>query len=237
MKIWQYKDLVVQYIAIYPNILRFFNPSCEQLYRNTQCKQKGIEQIEDKNKDSIAIPFYTLLGEIFEIHGHLQWLRRQIIYLVRITFGSTIERQIYRAMTWAGSEQQVFWYVQCFKNTMWGDYPANTELEDPVKREHLRGRVRMSLLNTPPHLLNVLFGANKTRKGLAKILDTMEVRTHTKQCVYTVLELTVLHLIGTDPERSDRLKIKNLRNRKQILDDVADRWIFAFRFDSCLSMF
>lgn len=54
------------------SIFRFFNPSCEQLYRNTQSKQKGTELIEDKNKDSIAIPFYTLLGEIFEIHGHLQ---------------------------------------------------------------------------------------------------------------------------------------------------------------------
>lgn len=195
------------------HVYRFFNPSCEQLYLNTQSKKKGAEQIDDKNKDSIAIPFYTLLGEIFEIHGHLQWLRRQIIFLVRITFGSTIERQIYRAMGWAGSEQQVFWYIQCFKTAMWGDYPVSTELSDPVKREHLRGKVRMSLLNTPPHLLNVLFGTNKTRKGLAKILDTMEMRSHTKHCVYTVLELVLLHLIGTDPERNDRMKL-NLRSTK-----------------------
>ena len=196
-------------------IFRFFNPSCEQLYRSTQSKQKGSEQTEDKNKDSIAIPFYTLLGEIFEIHGHLQWLRRQIIYLVRITFGSTIERQIYRAMNWAGSEQQVFWYIQCFRSSMWGDLPPNVELEDPVKREHLRGRVRMSLLNTPPHLLNVLFGANKTRKGLAKILDTMEVRSHAKNCVYTIIELVLLHLIGTEPECGNRLKISLLQKKKK----------------------
>ena len=114
-------------------------------------------------------------------------------------------------MSWAGSEQQVFWYIQCFKNTMWGDYPTDTELNDPLKREHLRGRVRMSLLNTPPHLLNVLFGTNKTRKGLAKILDTMEVRTHAKHCMYTVVELVLLHLIGTDPEKCERL---TLRSRK-----------------------
>ncbi|KAL5255186.1 hypothetical protein ACHWQZ_G014577 [Mnemiopsis leidyi] len=195
------------------HVYRFFNPSCEQLYRSTQSKQKGDEQTEDKNKDSIAIPFYTLLGEIFEIHGHLQWLRRQIIYLVRITFGSTIERQIYRAMNWAGSEQQVFWYVQCFKTSMWGDLPANPELEDPVKREHLRGRVRMSLLNTPPHLLNVLFGANKTRKGLAKILDTMEVRAHAKNCVYTIVELLLLHLIGTEPDCANRMKVSFLKRK------------------------
>ena len=70
---------------------------------------------------------------------------------------------------------------------MWGDVSVSTELADPVKREMLRGKVRMSLLNTPPHLLNVLFGANKTRKGLAKLLDTMEVRSHAKHCLYTVI--------------------------------------------------
>ena len=92
---------------------------------------------------------------------------------------------------------------------MWGDSPGTTELDDPVKREMMRGRVRMSLLNTPPHLLNVLFGANKTRKGLAKILDTMELRAHAKHCLYTVLELVLLHLIGTDPERNDRVSFGN----------------------------
>lgn len=135
------------------------------------------------------------------------------MYLVRITFGSTIERQIYRAMSWAGSEQQVFWYIQTFKSAMWGDVLPSPELRDPVKREHMRGKVRMSLLNTPPHILNVLFGTNKTRKGLAKLLDTMEKRRHTKHCFYTIIELLLLHLIGTDPDRNERLKL-SLRNKR-----------------------
>ena len=71
----------------------------------------------------------------------------------------------------------------------------------------------MSLLNTPPHLLNVLFGANKTRKGLAKILDTMEVRAHAKNCVYTIVELLLLHLIGTEPDCANRMKVSFLKRK------------------------
>ena len=66
-------------------LCRFFNPSCEQLYRSSQTKQTSSELSDDKSKDSIAIPFYTLLGEIFEIHGHLQWLRYVINTNYRIT--------------------------------------------------------------------------------------------------------------------------------------------------------
>ena len=168
------------------------------LYRSSQSKKSISELTEDKNKDNVAIPFYTLLGEIFEIHGHLQWLRRQIIYLVRITFGSSIERQIFRAINWAGSEQQLIWYTQCFKGSMWGDSSADEVTEED--RLARKKRVRTSLLSTPPHLLVVLFGASKTKKGLTKLLDTLAVPKHGKHLLYTITELVLLHFIETQPE-------------------------------------
>lgn len=46
---------------------------------------------EDK-KDSIAEPLYTLIGEIFELKGVFNWLRRTLIIFVQITYGQTINR-------------------------------------------------------------------------------------------------------------------------------------------------
>ena len=162
------------------------------MYQQNSVSVSYTEEDDDIHKDSIAIPFYSLLGEIFEIHGHLQWLRRQIIYLVRITFGGTIERQIYRAMSWATSEQQILWYLQSFKTAMWGG-PSYLECND---KKAIRAQVKTTLLQTPPQLLVVLFGASKTRKGLVKLLDTIENVNETKQLVYTAIELLMLHMIG-----------------------------------------
>ena len=187
-------------MLFYKSNFRFFNPSCDLLYRAPTSKTGLGEVREDKHKDSIAIPFYTLLGEIFEIHGHLQWLRRQIIYLVRITFGSTIERQIYRALGWAASEQQLIWYTQCLKSSLWCNLSPAVPPSGEGDAAERRKRVRGCLLNTPPHLLVVLFGASKTKKGLTKILDTLEVPRHGKHLIYTTLELLLLHFIGNQHE-------------------------------------
>lgn len=44
------------------------------------------------NKDAIAEPLYTLLGEIFDLRGVFRWLRRSLITFVQITYGRTINR-------------------------------------------------------------------------------------------------------------------------------------------------
>lgn len=93
---------------------------------------------------------------------------------------------------------------------MWGTHAAPL-ITDTLKLEEIRGRVRISLLNTPPHLLIVLFGASKTRKGLAKMLDLMEKPEHGRLFWFTVIELVMLHLIETDP---DRLLIEGLKFRR-----------------------
>lgn len=44
------------------------------------------------NKDAIAEPLYTLLGEVFDLRGVFRWLRRSLITFVQITYGRTINR-------------------------------------------------------------------------------------------------------------------------------------------------
>lgn len=47
------------------------------------------------NRDAIAEPLYTLLGEIFDLRGVFRWLRRSLITFVQITYGRTINRFVH----------------------------------------------------------------------------------------------------------------------------------------------
>jgi hypothetical protein len=42
--------------------------------------------------DGIAEPLYSLLGEVFDLHGVFKWLRKTLITFVQITYGRTINR-------------------------------------------------------------------------------------------------------------------------------------------------
>ena len=148
------------------------------------------------------MPCYKLIGEVFELQGHLQWLRRQIIYLVRITFGSSFERQIALFMGWLCAEAQVCWYLQTANSALF--HAPAAPAPSPAQREDVRARVRGGLLNAPPHLLLVLFGPSMTRRGLLKLLNTVDQPLQTKQLLYTVLELFLLHSIGTTKKTKKR---------------------------------
>jgi sorting nexin-25 len=42
--------------------------------------------------DGIAEPLYSLLGEVFDLHGDTKWLRETLITFVQITYGRTVNR-------------------------------------------------------------------------------------------------------------------------------------------------
>lgn len=176
---------------------RFFNPSCERLYTATSNSSLRTIDEEEKAKDTIAIPFYNLVGEMFELHGRLQWVRRQTVFLIRITFGSTIERQISRAMAWCCEEQQVLWYLQTFHGCLWPLHQQEHKPATDEEKHRTREEVVSRLLDNPPQLLLVLFGPGKTKKGLQKVAEFIDSPDHPRQFVFTMLELLLLQVVGT----------------------------------------
>lgn len=65
------------------------------LLDDTDSGRSATDGIFNVNKDAIAEPLYTLLGEIFDLRGVFRWLRRSLITFVQITYGRTINRFVF----------------------------------------------------------------------------------------------------------------------------------------------
>ncbi|KAK2563095.1 Sorting nexin-25 [Acropora cervicornis] len=70
-------------------------------------------------KDSIAEPFYGLIGEVFELKGVFKWLRRSLIAFVHVTSGGNINKEIHGMVEWLVSESMVMYYIHLFRDSMW----------------------------------------------------------------------------------------------------------------------
>jgi hypothetical protein len=53
-----------------------------------------LHRTEDRSKDSIAEPLYSLISEVYELHGMFKWLRKSFISFVEVTFGRSINRYV-----------------------------------------------------------------------------------------------------------------------------------------------
>jgi len=62
------------------------------LLDDSESGRTGTDTYLNVNKDAIAEPLYTLLGEVFDLRGVFRWLRRSLITFVQITYGRTINR-------------------------------------------------------------------------------------------------------------------------------------------------
>lgn len=65
------------------------------LLDDTDSARSATDGCLNINRDAIAEPLYTLLGEIFDLRGVFRWLRRSLITFVQITYGRTINRFVY----------------------------------------------------------------------------------------------------------------------------------------------
>ncbi|XP_071038041.1 sorting nexin-25 isoform X1 [Parasteatoda tepidariorum] len=145
---------------------------------------------KDDKKDSIAEPLYVLIGEIFELKGVFNWLRKSLITFVQITYGSTINRQLRETVSYILSEPMLLFYLQLFRDTMWppDKQVLNVEERSVEKKLETKHMAKEMFLNNPPVILNKLIGEQNTRKGLSKVFDALQNQYFNKQLFYKILE-------------------------------------------------
>lgn len=156
-------------------------------------KLNGQRTLDD-TKDTIAEPLYSLLSEIFDMRGVFKYLRKTLIAFVQVTYGRTINRQIYDTISWYLSEQMLYYYINLFMKNWWPGGvlakagPPRSEEERKVTADEAR---EMFVTNVP-EVLVTLVGANAARNGAKKIFDSLQHKEMNKQLFYVSLYFSSL---------------------------------------------
>ncbi|XP_053981477.1 sorting nexin-25-like [Hylaeus volcanicus] len=164
------------------------------LLDDTDSSRSVIDGYLSVNKDAIAEPLYTLLGEIFDLRGVFRWLRRSLITFVQITYGRTINRQIRDTIAWVFSEPMLHYYIQLFMKSWWpnGHLVSETTFRTDEEKLRTRGEARRQFLNNVPEVLTNLVGAQSAQRGAIKVFDSLQNTNLNKQLFYDIFEV-VMH--------------------------------------------
>ncbi|XP_071484114.1 sorting nexin-13-like [Diadema antillarum] len=151
--------------------------------------------IGSSDDDNIPLRVMLLLvDEVFDLKNRDQWLRRQVIALLRqiikAAFGTKINSRIIEGVEALTAPGQVAELVKRFKESFW---PGGVLAEDPTPREEstkLRTRVaaKAELFGSVPDDLKNFIGSETTRRGMLRIFDMLQNQMLNKRLFYVLLE-------------------------------------------------
>lgn len=152
----------------------------------------GLDQGDDEN-----IPLrimLLLMDEVFDLRNRNQWLRRQIVVilrqLIKATFGDRINRKIVDYVDFAASSQQVAEYVRHFRDSYWpGGVLADSLPERPpdVKRR-MRMVTKAKMIGAMPEELKRFLGTDIVREGISRVFDMFQHVNLNKRLFYVLAE-------------------------------------------------
>ncbi|XP_060599757.1 sorting nexin-25-like [Ruditapes philippinarum] len=155
------------------------------------------DKTEDRSKDSIAEPLYSLISEVYELHGMFKWLRKSFISFVEVTFGRSINRQLRETIYWIFSEPMIIYYIRNFKESMWPHGVLAPSLPPRSDEEKLRTRLKAKekFLQIQPDAVKTLVGEENKRRGTIKMFEVLQDTRLNKQLFYGMLLLLIQHVV------------------------------------------
>ena len=104
--------------------------------------------------DSIAKPFYAFIDILFdEQRGLLKLIRMTLVQFIRVTYGSTINRQVRRYIVSRFQEEYLVKHLITLRDTFWPKNPIvkrQTSTDD--KKKDRRQQAKQLLLSNIPGL-------------------------------------------------------------------------------------
>nr|KAF6480899.1 hypothetical protein HJG59_010693 [Molossus molossus] len=130
----------------------------------------------DGRKDSLAEPCFMSIGEIFELRAMLKWVRRTLIALVQVTFGRTINKQIWDTVNWIFREQMLVYYINIFRDAFWpnGKLAPPTKIRSEEQSQEAKQKAQQKLLENIPDVRQSLVGQQNARHGIIKIFNALQ---------------------------------------------------------------
>lgn len=102
--------------------------------------------------DSIAKPFYAFIDILFEEQGSLlKLIRMTLVQFIRVTYGSTINRQVRQSVVSLFQEERVVNYLTVLRDSIWPKTPPieRPPRSDEDKIERRQQAKRQLLANVP----------------------------------------------------------------------------------------
>ena len=154
-------------------------------------------QLEEKELDSTAEYVYLLVSEIFELDHFSRVLRKQLVELVQLTYGKSIDREVQDTLNWVFSEPMLLFYLETFRNGMWpGGEPAppaptRSDEEKAATKEDARGK----FLKSSPQALQTILGQRNCQIGMRKIFELLQDPKGNKQLFYALFEVLLYAIV------------------------------------------
>ncbi len=156
----------------------------------------GKDMLHEENQkelDATSEYVYLLVSEIFELDHFSKVLRKQLVELVQLTYGKSIDRELQDTMNWVFSEPMLIFYLNTFKEAMWPDgkpAPPGPTRSDEEKAK-TKEEAKVKLLKNGPQALQTILGQRNCQIGMQKIFELLQNSRGNKQLFYALLEVLV----------------------------------------------
>ena len=161
----------------------------------------GAEE-EEGAPDSLMESLYMLIDEIFELRGVSQFMRRQLVAFVQLSYGGTLNRNVKDSIAWLLHESQLTRLLQASRLALFPDEWNPPESPTPEERLAVQTEARRSLLLVVPDVLVTLLGAGNGRRGIGRLFDALQSTAMNRRLFYTLLE-AALTTVFPELERRD----------------------------------
>ena len=152
---------------------------------------------KDQEEDAIAEQMFVLVSEVFELDQWSRVLRKQLVELVQLTYGKSIDRQLQEFMSWVVSESMLVYYLEIFRDSMWpGGKPApHAPTRSDSEKARTRDDAKKRFLKSSPQALQTILGQRNCQIGFGKIFESLQDPRGNKQLFYSMLEILLYALI------------------------------------------
>lgn len=151
--------------------------------------------LDAETSDNIPMRILLLfMDEVFDLRERNQWLRRQIVavlrQLIKAMFGDIVNRRIVDYFAQMTSPETLGSYLQSFKQSLWPDgYPAAPgQPRDENTKMRTRIVARSALFSSFSDDLRRVIGSETSRSGLMMLFDMLQHPVLNKRLAIVLLE-------------------------------------------------
>ena len=157
----------------------------------------GHTSKESQPDDTTAEYMYLLFSEVFELDHFSRVLRKQLVELVQLTYGKSIDREVQDTMNWVFSEPMLIYYLETFRDAMWpdGKPPPPATLRNNEEKAMTKKEAKAKFLNCSPQNLQTILGQRNCQIGMSKIFELLQDCSGNKQLLYALLEVLLYALV------------------------------------------
>jgi len=176
------------------NIRHGINSTAHRGNEFTNTERVGAN-LDVETSDNIPLRILLLfMDEVFDLREKNQWLRRQIVavlrQLIKAMFGDIVNRRIVDYFAQMTSPETLCSYLESFKQSLWPNgYPAaDREPRDENTKMRTRVAARAALFSSFSDDLRRLIGSETTRSGLLMIFEMLQHPVLNKRIGIVILE-------------------------------------------------